>query len=366
MRSIKADPDLELQIVATGMHLSETFGSTYHEIEKDGFTIDIRVPTISESDSPVGISESIALGIRGCAEAFNQLRPDLILVLGDRFEIFSAATAALVSRIPIAHIHGGETTEGLIDEAMRHSVTKMSHVHFAAAPEYVNRIRQLGEDPKNIYLVGGLGLDSIANINLLDKKTLEDELKLKFERKSLLVTFHPVTLENETSEIHVKEILKALGSLEETTLIITLPNADTGGRVIIKLIEEFVNNKQSAFLFKSLGQKKYFSCLQFVDGVIGNSSSGLIEVPSFRKGTINIGDRQRGRLKSNSVIDCNPEYSEILSAINLLYSKDFQEELNSVTNPYGEAGASEKIVKVIKDLDLQNLLKKRFVNIVMQ
>jgi len=360
MQGIKEDPELTLQIIATGMHLSTTFGQTYKEIEADGFQIDHMVEILSELDTPVGISESISKGIQGCALAFDKSQPDLIVLLGDRFEAFAAATAALVGRIPIAHIHGGESTEGVIDEAFRHSITKMSHLHFVAAPEYRDRVLQLGENSNNVYLVGGLGLDKIKYLKLLDRETLEEVLGLKFNKRNLLVTFHPVTLEKETAERQMSELLQALSKLKETTLIFTLPNADTGGRVMIKMIEEFMHHSLNAYSYKSLGDIRYLSCLQFVDGVVGNSSSGLTEVPSFKKGTVNIGDRQLGRLKAISVIDCLPTASEIELAIEYLYSMSFQLSLENVINPYGNSGASQKILQVIKSVDLSELIRKKF------
>jgi GDP/UDP-N,N'-diacetylbacillosamine 2-epimerase (hydrolysing) len=360
MQGIKEDPELELQIIVTGMHLSTTFGLTYKEIEKDGFQIDYRIETISESDSPIGISESIAKGVHGCALALKELQPDLVVLLGDRFEIFAAATAAMVSRIPIAHIHGGETTEGLIDEAFRHSITKMSQIHFVAAPEYRDRVLQLGESPNNVFLVGGLGLDNIKQLTLLGKEALENALGLKFDSRNLLVTFHPVTLENDTAAQQMNEILEVLAGLHDTTLIFTFPNADTGGRIIIKMIEEFVDCNPNAYSYKSLGQLGYLSCLQFIDGVLGNSSSGLTEVPSFKKGTINIGDRQLGRLKAESVINCGPSRAEIMNALDVLYSQDFQDKLANVINPYGNGGATNKVLEVLRSIDLSDILKKKF------
>jgi GDP/UDP-N,N'-diacetylbacillosamine 2-epimerase (hydrolysing) len=360
MQGIKDDPNLELQIIVTGMHLSQTFGLTYKEIEKDGFHIDYRIETINESDSPVRISESIANGVQGCAIALNELKPDLVVLLGDRFEIFAAATAAMVARIPIGHIHGGESTEGLIDEAFRHSITKMSQIHFVAAPEYRDRVIQLGENPSKVFLVGGLGLDNINRLTLLDKAELEDVLGLKFKSRNLLVTFHPVTLENDTAEHQMSELLEVLAGLHDTTLIFTLPNADTGGRIIIKMIEDFVGSYPNAYSYKSLGQLCYLSCLQFIDGVLGNSSSGLTEVPSFKKGTINVGERQLGRLKSESVIDCKPSQVEIKRALDVLYSQDFQNTLRNVINPYGTGGASEKVLEVLRSIELLDLVKKKF------
>lgn len=360
MQGIKDDPELTLQVVATGMHLSLTFGLTYKEIERDGFDIDFKIETIGDADTPLGISESIAEGIRGCAAAINELQPDLMVLLGDRFEIFAAASAAMVARVPIAHIHGGEATEGLIDEAIRHSITKMSHIHFVAAAEYRDRVIQLGENPDKVFLVGGLGLDNISRLELLDKEALQIALGVKFERRSLLITFHPVTLEIASAENQLKELLAALSNLEETTLIFTLPNADTGGRALINIIEDFVQSHPSAHSYKSLGQLKYLSCVKHVDGVVGNSSSGLIEVPSLKKGTINIGDRQRGRLKSQSVIDCLPTRISIEGGLRRLYSPEFQDQLKTTENLYGTSGASGKILNAIKDIELSSLLKKKF------
>ena len=299
-------------------------------------------------------------GLQGCAQALHELQPDVVVLLGDRFEIFAAATAAMVARIPIAHIHGGESTEGLIDEAFRHSITKMSQLHFVAAPEYRDRVVQLGESPNNVFLVGGLGLDNIRRLALLDKAALEDVLGLKFKSRNLLVTFHPVTLENDTAEQQMNELLEVLSGLDDTILIFTLPNADTGGRIIIKMIEEFIGCNPNAYSYNSLGQLRYLSCLQFIDGVLGNSSSGLTEVPSFKKGTINIGDRQLGRLKAKSVIDCEPSRAEIKHALDVLYSQDFRDNLANVINPYGDGGASNKVLEVLRNKDLSDLVKKKF------
>ena len=360
MQKIKDDPELTLQIIATGMHLSPEFGLTYLEIEYDGFHIDRKVEMLTSSDTSVGIAKSMGLGMIGFADALNELSPDLIVVLGDRFEIFSAVSAALVARIPVAHLHGGEATEGLIDEAIRHSITKMSHLHFVAAEEYRRRVIQLGEQPDRVFLVGGLGIDNIKNLNLLDREALEASLNFKLGPKNLLVTFHPVTLETATAAEQMAEILAELSELEDTKLIFTMPNADTDGRVMIKMVEGFVAEHTNACAFKSLGQLGYLSCISHVDGVIGNSSSGLAEVPSFKKGTINIGDRQRGRLQAASVINCDPNRQSIATAIKTLYSSNFQMSLSKVWNPYGEGGASEKILQIIKSVGVGDLLKKHF------
>lgn len=360
MEGIRNAPDLELQLIVTGMHLSPEFGLTYREIEKDGFCINYKIEMLLSSDTSVGVAKAMGLGLIGFSDALNQLQPDLLLLLGDRFEIFSVATAAMVARIPIAHLHGGESTEGAFDEAIRHSITKMSYLHFVAAEEYRQRVIQLGEHPDRVFLVGGLGIDSMHHLLLLDRSELEASLDFKFGKKNLLVTFHPTTLENATSGQQMEELLSALELLEDTNLIFTMPNADTDGRVLIELIKGFVAKHANACAYTSLGQVRYFSCLQFVDGVIGNSSSGLLEVPSFNKGTINIGDRQRGRLKAKSVIDCSPNQQSIIAAIERLYSQAFQLELKTVSNPCRVDGASEKIVRILQDYPVELVLKKSF------
>lgn len=363
MDEIKNDPELKLQVIVTGMHLSPEFGLTYKSIEDDGFHIDRKVEMLTSSDSSVAIAKSIGLGLIGFADSLNELKPDLILVLGDRFEIFSAVSAALVAKIPVAHIHGGETTEGAFDEALRHSITKMSHLHFVAAEQYQNRVIQLGEQPDSVFLVGGLGIDNIKRLKLLDIEELEASLNFKMTSRNLLITFHPVTLEIATAEKQMKELLEALSELKSTQLIFTLPNADTGGRIIIKMIEEFASKSRNVYFFKSLGQLRYLSCIKHMDGVIGNSSSGLLEVPSFNKGTINIGDRQLGRIQAESIINCKPDYNSITLALDKLYSRDFQLALKKVNNPYGDGGASEKVVAVIKKYDLTGIIKKTFHNL---
>ena len=360
MQGIKDDPELTLQIIATGMHLSPEFGLTYRDIEHDGFQIDRKVEMLTSSDTPVGIAKSMGLGLIGFADALHELKPDLIVVLGDRFEIFSAVSAALVARIPVAHLHGGELTEGAFDDAMRHSITKMTHIHFVAAEEYRKRVIQLGEQPDRIFLVGGLGIDNIKRLKLLDREELEASLDFKLGSKNLMITFHPVTLETATASEQMTQLLAALAELDDTQLIFTMPNADTDGRVLIRIVEEFVAQYSNARAYTSLGQLRYLSCISHVDGVVGNSSSGLAEVPSFRKGTINIGDRQRGRLQAGSVINCEPTRADIADALEKLYSPAFQAEVSRVTNPYGEGGASEQVVETIRNISLEGLVKKSF------
>ncbi len=361
MKAIQEDHDFELQIIATGMHLSPEFGLTYEQIEKDGFKIDKKIETLLSSDTPAGISKSMGLGMIGFADAYAELKPDIIVLLGDRFEIFSAAASAMIARIPIAHLHGGEATEGLIDEPIRHSITKISHLHFTAAEEYKRRVVQLGEDPARVFNVGGLGIDNIRKLKLMSREEFEDSINFKLSSKNLLVTFHPVTLEHATAGDQFQNLLNALDELEDTKFIFTKPNADTEGRLIIKMIDDYVfENSHNAVAFTSLGQLRYLSALKFVDACIGNSSSGLAEAPTFKIGTINMGDRQRGRLMADSVIDCEPEKESILSAIRKLYSKEFQNKLKDVKNLYGEGGAAKKIKKTLKEVDLSDILKKEF------
>lgn len=360
MEGIRETPGLELQIIATGMHLSPEFGLTYREIELDGFLIDRKVEMLLSSDTPTALAKSMGLGLIGLGEALQQLHPDLMLVLGDRFEVFSAAAAATVARIPVAHLHGGEASEGAFDEVIRHSITKMSHLHFVAAEEYRRRVIQLGEHPDRVFLVGGLGIDNIKKLPLLDRAALEESLEFNLGPRNLLITFHPVTLENGSCVQQMAELLAALETLDNTHLIFTMPNADTGGRVLIDMIDRFVADHPSARAYTSLGQLRYLSCIRHVDGVVGNSSSGLTEVPSFCRGTINIGDRQRGRIKASSVIDCSPDRQAIAAAVRQLYSPKFQGVLKTVRNPYGEGGASDRIVQVLRGHPLESILKKAF------
>ena len=360
MKEIQADTSLELQIVVTGMHLSPEFGLTYREIEKE-FSINKKIEMLLSSDTSIGISKSMGLAQISFAEAYDELCPDIVVLLGDRFEIFSAASAAMIMKIPIAHIHGGETTEGAFDEAIRHSITKMSHLHFTGTEAYRQRVIQLGEDPVRVFNYGAPGLDNIAQLNLLSKTEFEEGIAFKLEKRNLLVTFHPVTLERCSAKDQFQQLLNALDSLSETKIIFTKANADPDGRIINAMIDNYVAASSSkAIAFTSLGQLRYLSALQYVDAIVGNSSSGLAEAPSFKIGTINIGDRQKGRIKADSVIDCLPEKCEILNALKRLYASDFQENLRKVKNPYGEGGASTKISEILRSYPLTHLLKKIF------
>jgi len=360
MKKIDADKDFELQTIATGMHLSEEFGNTYQQIEKDGFTIDKKVDISLLSDTELAISKSMGLGMIGFSNAFNELQPDLLVVLGDRFEIFSAVSSAMIARIPVAHLHGGEVTEGAFDESIRHSITKMSHLHFTATEEYKNRVIQLGEQPNRVFNVGGLGIDNINKLKLLSKSSFEKEMDFKLGEKNILVTFHPVTLENHTSEEQFQALLDSISELKDTKIIFTKANSDPGGRVINCLIDSYVLVNDNSVAFTSMGQLNYLSALQFVDAVVGNSSSGPLEAPSFNVATIDIGDRQKGRIKAESVISCLPEKKHIDNALKKIYSQRFQEMVKNVKNPYGDGGASEIIFDTIKNFNLDNIIKKTF------
>jgi GDP/UDP-N,N'-diacetylbacillosamine 2-epimerase (hydrolysing) len=360
---IQKSKKLKLQLVVTGMHLSPEFGLTVKSIEKDGYKISKKVEMLLSSDTSVGISKSIGIGIIGFAETFQELLPDIVIVLGDRFELLAAATSALIARIPIGHIHGGELTEGAFDDAIRHSITKMSYYHFAANKEYVNRIIQLGENPKRVFLVGGLGVDNIKKTNLLDLKSLQKLLSFKFSKKNILVTFHPVTLDKDTSSNQFNELLKALSKFKDLGIIFTMPNADTDGRYIFQQINSFCSRAQNRKAFVSLGQLKYLSVLKNVDMVIGNSSSGLLEAPSFKIPTINIGDRQQGRLQAKSVINCKSNKSDIFKAINKGFSESFRKKLKAIKNPYDYGLASDKILHYLENLEFPNDIKKKFFDI---
>jgi GDP/UDP-N,N'-diacetylbacillosamine 2-epimerase (hydrolysing) len=360
IKLINDSDEFELQLVVTGSHLSKKFGETYKEIEEDGFIINRKIDLLLVSDTPLALAKSTSLGLVGFGDAFDSLKPDLILVLGDRFEILSAVIAAMFARIPIAHLHGGELTEGVIDEAIRHSITKFSHLHFVGNDEYRKRVIQLGENPNMVFNVGGLGVDAIKNINLLSKFELENSLGINFKNKNLLITYHPVTLEKNSSLFQMSELLDALSDLEDTCLIFTMPNADTDSRIIFDLIEDFVSKNKNAHVFTSLGQLRYLSCIAQVDAVIGNSSSGLTEVPTFNKATINIGSRQKGRIQSNSVINCHPTSIDIKNSIKKSYTDQFKDLLISTKNPYGDGGASQRIVNILSLVDFSSLIHKEF------
>jgi GDP/UDP-N,N'-diacetylbacillosamine 2-epimerase (hydrolysing) len=364
IKKVNSDKDLKLQIIATGMHLSERFGYTFKEIEEDGFFIDSKVEMLQSSDSELDLVKAISVGMEGFSKVIAKLKPDLIIVLGDRFEIFAAVISATILRIPIAHIHGGETTEGSFDESFRHSITKMSHLHFTSTEDSYKRVLQLGEDPDRVFNVGAIGVEKIKLTALLSKTVFEKSIKFSLGKKNLLITFHPVTLEKSAPELQFQELLNSLDKLENTNLFFTKSNADVGGSAINKMIDDFViKSPKNRISFKSMGYLRYLSALQFVDGVIGNSSSGLIEVPSFKIGTVNIGDRQLGRIKPISVIQCKPYSSDIERAIKILFSKNFRDSIETLKNPYYQPNTSTNILKAIKEYPINNVLKKKFYNI---
>lgn len=360
---IAKDEELQLQLIATGMHLSSEFGYTLDEIIAAGFVVDKKVECLLSSDTAVGVSKTIALAISGFADAFEVLQPDLVVVLGDRTEILGAVIAAGMANIPIAHLHGGETTEGAYDEAIRHSITKFSHLHFTSTEAYRKRVIQLGEQPEMVFNVGAIGLDAIKNLKLLNKEEFEKSIGFKLKKRNVLITYHPVTLEKEAPIQTFENILQALDQLSETGLIFTHANSDKNGRVINKMITEYVDiHKEKAVAFKSLGQLRYLSALQFVDFVIGNSSSGILEVPAFYIPTINIGDRQKGRICNESVINSNNSLEDIEKSITFALNKQFRETIQQQEMLYGNGTAAEKILKVIKEHPVIPL-KKTFYDI---
>lgn len=361
MKGIREEPDFQLQVVVTGAHLSAEFGSTIDRIREDGFKVDRSFDLELFGDKVLDITHSLALALEGFAASFQTLKPDLIIILGDRFEILGAASAALIANIPVAHLHGGELSEGAIDDSIRHAVTKLSHLHFAAAEPYRRRIIQLGEQPDRVFMVGGMGIDNINKIKLLSKEELEKAIGLTFNTHNLLITYHPETLDSGKAGEQITQLLAALDKLPDTHLIFTMPNADTGHRVIVEKIQSFVQTRKTrAILIPSMGQLNYLSTMKLVDAVVGNSSSGIIEAASYHIGTINIGKRQDGRLRAQSVIDCGTSEQEILAAFDQLYSPEFQEKLKTVENPYGTGGAAEKILEVLKTTDFSSLIIKRF------
>lgn len=359
MKEIQSDNELQLQIIATGMHLSPEFGLTYRMIEEDGFSIDAKVEMLLSSDTSVGIAKSIGLGVIGFADALERLQPDIIVVLGDRYEILSAAQAALVARIPVAHIHGGETTEGAIDESIRHAVTKMSQLHFVAAESYRTRVIQLGEHPDTVFNVGALGIENIKRLQLLEKSQLEQSINFELGTTCFLVTYHPATLGTTSPQVAMQALLEALDHFPDARIVFTKPNSDTDGRVLNQMIDEYAqHNKERVAVFTSMGQLRYLSALQFVDAVIGNSSSGIIEAPACNTPTVNIGDRQSGRLKADSIVDCLETTESIVTAINKTLSPSFREGIKRVVSLYGYGESASHIKGQLKQSNISST--KRF------
>jgi UDP-N-acetylglucosamine 2-epimerase (non-hydrolysing)/GDP/UDP-N,N'-diacetylbacillosamine 2-epimerase (hydrolysing) len=364
MKAIREDDTLQLQVIATNMHLSPEFGLTYREIEKDGFVIDKKVEMLLSSDTPNATAKSVGLGTIGFADAYEDLKPDMIVVLGDRYEILSAVSTALFYKIPIAHLHGGEITEGAYDDCIRHAITKMSHLHFTSTGEYRNRVIQLGEQPDRVFNVGAIGIENIKNIPLMSKAELEESIGFEIGDKCLLVTYHPVTLEDSTAEEQCKNLLSALEQYNDYRVIFTMPNSDTNGRIIMHEIEKYVGqNKGRAIAFKSLGLKRYLSALQYVTAVVGNSSSGIIEVPSFGVPTLNIGDRQKGRIAAGSIIHCGVSFVEICQGLKETLSDTHVLHSKRCANPYEKSNTVENILKVIREYPIDKLIQKTFHNL---
>lgn len=362
LEEIKREPFFQLQIAVTGMHLSRVYGLTYKEIARDGFNINEKVKIPLNNDTPEGITKSLGIGIIGFASVFKRLKPDFVVLLGDRFETYSSAIAAFLARIPIIHLYGGELTEGAVDDAFRHSITKMSLLHFVSAEDYRRRVIQLGEEPSRVFNVGALGIDNIKQLKLLSKDELERELNFNLKGKTVLVTFHPVTLENNTSKQQFNEILAALNRFQDIKVIFTKPNSDINGKIIIKLIDEYVKrNQERAIAFTSLGRLKYLSLMRHIDVMLGNSSSGIIEMPSFGKPVINVGDRQKGRVIAENVIQCDPRQDCILKALKKSFSLKFISVCAKTKNPYGNGSAAKKMVSILrKEMPEINDLKKKF------
>ena len=358
MQEINKDNDLELYLIVSGMHLSPEFGMTYQEIEEDGFEINAKVEMLLSSDSPAGISKSIGLGVIGFADEFQRADLDMLILLGDRYEALSAAICAMVMRIPIAHLHGGELTEGAIDEGIRHSITKMSYLHFTSTEQYRNRVIQLGENPERVFYVGALGVENIIKINLMTKEELERSIHFEIDENTVIVTYHPVTLENNTVEEQFLNLLEVLDRNPKIRMIFTKANADTNGRIVNELIDKYAaQNSERACAFMSLGQKRYLSALKYCRIVIGNSSSGIIEAPSFGKPIINIGDRQKGRICADSVINCGYTQQEIQQAMETALTEEFENKARNCRNPYEKENTAANIISVIKDYLLNDKIK---------
>ncbi|MHB8108789.1 MAG: UDP-N-acetylglucosamine 2-epimerase [Syntrophorhabdaceae bacterium] len=364
LQEMEREPTLQLQILASGMHLSPEFGMTIQEIRADGFEADERIEILLSSDTPSAICKSMGLALIGYGEAIERLKPDMVVLLGDRFETFCMAAAAQVCRVPVAHIHGGETTEGSIDEAFRHSITKMSHLHFASCEQYRQRVIQLGEDPERVFTVGALGVENIRRARLLECGDLAEAIGFTLEKPYFLVTFHPVTLERSAPEGQCQALLDALDAFPEYKVIFTRGNADTDGRVINRLIDDYAGGRpERCIVVSSLGTDRYLAAMKHAAAVIGNSSSGIIEAPSFSVPAVNIGNRQKGRVRPESVVDCEPSVASIESAIHKGLSVGFQKLLKDVTNPYEKSGTASEIVSAIAACELDGLLIKKFYNL---
>lgn len=363
MKEIQNDPDLDLKIIVSGMHLSHEFGLTYKRIVQDGFDITEKVEMLLSSDSSVGVTKSIGLGVIGFADAFERVNPDVIIVLGDRFETLSAAQAAFIAKIPLVHIHGGELTQGAYDDGIRHSITKMAHLHFVATPAYRNRVIQLGEQPHTVFNVGPMVLDSIKNLQLKTRIELENELKISLKDKIFLTTYHPETLSNISTEDAFNSLLAVLADKKECTILFTKANADTNGRIINEMIDGFCHLYDNAKGFTELGHLNYLSLVNHAALVVGNSSSGIIEAPYFRVPTVNIGERQKGRYQFESIINCDVDSHSIQNAITTALSKEHMNRIAIMLLPSEQQKIAPQIVEILKKTNLAQLLKKQFYDI---
>lgn len=356
LEKIKEEPDFSLQILVSGMHLSPEFGLTFRDIEEDGFEINEKVEILLSSDSFAGMSKSIGLGIISFTDSLLRLNPDMVLILGDRFEALACAISAYTLRIPILHLYGGETTEGSLDDGYRNAISQLSTIDFTSTEVYREKLIRKGKSEDRVFNVGALGIDNIRKIRLLSKSEVEKKLGIKFSKRNFLITYHPETKKGEVNQRNFEELLKVLAELRDIFLIFTASNADSEGRLINSMINDFVTkNRDKSVKFTNLGQLFYLSVMKHVTAVIGNSSSGIIEAPSLKVPTINIGDRQKGRVKAKSIIDCEPEYHKIKEALNLLNSKEFNEQVKRVQNPYGDGRSADRIVKILKSLELKNV-----------
>lgn len=362
MKLIQESPVTQLQIIATNMHLSEKYGWTYKEIEADGFTIDKKVPMIVEGpDNSNKILKSMSKAFDGFADAFDELKPDIVLVLGDRYEMLAVATSAMISRIPIAHISGGDVTEGAFDDAIRHSITKMSYLHFPTTEQYRKRIIQLGEQPKTVFNVGNLGVENVKKLPLFSKNEIETSIDFKVDKDTILVTYHPVTLGNHSAEFDIREFISALEICPEIRIVFTMPNSDIGNSAIVEVINEFIiRNTDRAKAFKSLGIKRYLSVMKHVGAVVGNSSSGIVETPSFGIPTLNIGDRQKGRLQADSIVNCSSDKQSVVEGLKKVLSFEMQEKAKHTANPYEQTDSALRIFNVISTYPLDKLNQKHF------
>lgn len=365
IKKMNNDDDYETHVVVTGAHLSPEFGMTVNDITDDGVIVDKKIEILLSSDTPVGISKAMGLALISFAEYFDDIKPDLLMVLGDRYETLAVCCAAMNARIPIVHLHGGETTEGAIDEAVRHAITKMSYLHFASTDEYRHRIIQLGENPNRVFSVGAMGVENALNVPLLSKEQLEKSLGYSLGKRYVVGTFHPVTLENCSAEEQTMALMNAISCYPEITFLFTKANADTNGRIINSILDECARKYNNLIVFESLGMQRYLSALKNAEFVIGNSSSGIIEAPSFKIPTINIGDRQKGRIQGESIINCNPDSRSICDSIDIAMKSSYREKLKNMVNPYGKGDTSDRITEIIKERYVadQEKLKKQFYDI---